>query len=206
MSLNVFDIVILVILVFSFVRGFMKGFFIEVASLIAIFLGAYAAINYSESVELFLKESILDWSDQTFRIVSFVLTFLTIVIIVITIGKILTKLADITALGLANKLMGGVFSVLKSALILSIIFVFFGRVNDTLPFVQEETLNESAFYHPIKEIAPTLFPTIIKKEKDGTTKFDLTAWLEVVKGDKVELISTKPLENLRHITKFEAHF
>ncbi|MGC6285793.1 MAG: CvpA family protein [Polaribacter sp.] len=175
MSLNVFDIVILVILVFSFVRGFMKGFFIEVASLIAIFLGAYAAINYSGSVELFLKESVLEWSDQTFRIVSFALTFLTIVIIVITIGKILTKLADITALGLANKLMGGVFSVLKSALILSIIFVFFGRVNDTLPFVKEKTLNESTFYHPIKEIAPTLFPSIIKKEKDGTTKFDLTA-------------------------------
>ena len=175
MSLNVFDIVILVILVFSFVRGFMKGFFIEVASLIAIFLGAYAAINYSGSVELLLKESVLEWSDQTFRIVSFVLTFLTVVIIVITIGKILTKLADITALGLANKLMGGVFSVLKSALILSIIFVFFGRVNDTLPFVKEETLNESTFYRPIKEIATTLFPSIIKKEKDGTTKLDLTA-------------------------------
>ncbi len=153
----------------------MKGFFIEVASLIAIFLGAYAAINYSSTVEIFLKETVLDWSDQTFRIVSFALTFLTIVIIIIIIGKILTKLADITALGLANKLMGGVFSVLKSALILSIIFVFFGRVNDTLPFVQEETLNESTFYHPIKDIVPTIFPSIIKKDKDGTTKFDLTA-------------------------------
>ena len=75
----------------------MKGFFIEVASLIAIFLGAYAAINYSSTVELFLKETVLDWSDQTFRIVSFALTFLTIVIIIIIIGKILTKLADITA-------------------------------------------------------------------------------------------------------------
>lgn len=174
MSLNVFDIVILVILVYSFVRGFMKGLFIEVAGLIAIFLGAYAAIHYAHNVEFFLKESMLEWSDKVNKITAFIFTFLVVVIIVITIGKMLTKLADITALGLANKIMGGIFSVLKSALILSVLFTFFGRINNTLPFVNDETLNESYFYHPIKEIAPTIFPSIIKKEKDGTTKFDIS--------------------------------
>ena len=34
--MNIFDCVIVVILIFAFVRGFFKGFFVEIASLIAL--------------------------------------------------------------------------------------------------------------------------------------------------------------------------
>ncbi|MBL4605010.1 MAG: CvpA family protein, partial [Flavobacteriaceae bacterium] len=39
--MNIFDIVIAVLLIFAFVRGFMKGFFVEVASLIALVGGVF---------------------------------------------------------------------------------------------------------------------------------------------------------------------
>ncbi|MAD97540.1 MAG: colicin V production protein [Flavobacteriaceae bacterium] len=175
MSLNAFDIIILIILGFAAVRGFMKGLFVEVASIVALFAGAYAAIYYSHNLEYFLRESIFDWGDKTYRIVAFIVIFISVVILVVFLGKVLTKIADITALGLMNKILGGLFAVLKSALILSIVFTFFGRINDTLPFVKDETLDNSVFYHPIKEIAPALFPTVIQKDKDGRTKFEIPA-------------------------------
>ena len=85
----------------------------------------------------------------------------------------LTKIADIAALGMLNKLLGAIFGALKIALILSVIFTFFGRLNNTIPFLKQETLNESLLYSPIKQIAPALFPSIIKEDKDGKTTIEL---------------------------------
>lgn len=165
--MNVFDIVIAALLLFAFVRGIMKGLFAEVASLVAIIAGVYCAIHFSYQVEYFLNDSILKWSHQTNKIVAFAATFLAVVLLVIFIGKILTKLADITSLGLLNKLLGGLFGVLKSAFILSILFTFFAKINKTIPVVKQETLDASVLYEPVRQIVPTIFPSIIQKDKDG---------------------------------------
>ena len=85
------------------------------------------------------KFTSINWSDQTNGIVAFAITFLVVVIVIIMIGKILTKIADVAALGMLNKILGGEFRT-KRALILSIIFTFFGRVNNTIPFIKQETL------------------------------------------------------------------
>jgi membrane protein required for colicin V production len=152
----------------------MKGFFAEVASLVAIIAGVYVAIHYAHHIESYLVNSnTINWSDETNRIVAFASTFLVVVILIIVIGKVLTKIADITALGMLNKLLGGVFAILKVALILSVIFTFFGRINDTIPFLKQETLDESILYNPVKLIAPALFPSIIKEDKDGNTSIGL---------------------------------
>lgn len=162
--MNVFDIIITVILLFAAVRGFMKGLFSEVASLIAIVAGVFCAIHFSYYVEYFLNDSILKWSHQTNKIVAFAFTFLTVVLLIIFIGKVLTKLADITSLGFLNKILGAGFSVLKSAIILSVIFLFFDKFNKTIPFVEKKTLDESVMYNSVKSIVPTLFPAIMDKD------------------------------------------
>jgi membrane protein required for colicin V production len=172
--MNIFDIIIIVLLILAFVRGIMKGLFAEIASLVAIIVGVYAAIHYAHYLEYyFVNSKAINWSDQTNSIVAFSITFLFVVLLVIFIGKILTKIADITALGLINKFLGGLFGVLKISLILSVIFIFFGRLNNTIPFITQETLDESYFYHPIKKIAPALFPSIIKEGKDGKTTIEI---------------------------------
>tara|TARA_R110002126_G_C10490551_1_gene503843 strand:- start:20348 stop:20860 length:513 start_codon:yes stop_codon:yes gene_type:complete len=162
--MNVFDIIIAVILLFAAVRGFMKGLFSEVASLVAIVAGVFCAIHYSYYVEYFLNDSILKWSHQTNKIVAFAVTFLAVVLLIIFIGKVLTKLADITSLGFLNKILGGLFSVLKSAIILSVIFLFFDKFNKTIPFVSEKTLDDSVLYNSVRIIVPTLFPAIMDKD------------------------------------------
>lgn len=166
--MNIFDIIIGALLLFAFVRGIMKGFFAEVASLVAIIAGVFVSIHYAENIEYYLVNSTaINWSDETNRIVSFAITFLFVVILVIFIGKVLTKIADITALGMMNKLLGGIFGALKIALILSIIFNFFGRINKTIPFVEQETLDASILYNPVKKVSTALFPSFLK---DGDAK------------------------------------
>lgn len=162
--MNVFDIIITVILLFAAVRGFMKGLFSEIASLVAIVAGVFCAIHFSYYVEYFLNDSVLKWSHQTNKIVAFAVTFLAVVLFIIFIGKVLTKLADITSLGFLNKILGAAFSVLKSAIILSVIFLFFDKFNKTIPFVEKKNLDESVMYNSVKIIVPTLFPAIMDKD------------------------------------------
>ena len=160
--MNIFDIVIAVILIIAFIRGFMKGFFVEIASLIALIGGIYGAIHFSYFTANILKKYVA-WSENYIVLTAFAVTFIAIVIAVSSLGKVFTKMADFVALGFINKILGGVFALLKSVVILSVIFVFFARVNSTIPFVEKQTLDASILYAPVKEIVPTIFPAIIKE-------------------------------------------
>ena len=163
--MNVFDIVIAALLIFGFVRGVMKGLFVEVASLAALIGGVYGAIHFSYFIGDFLKEAV-SWDQEYVSLAAFAGTFITIIVTIALLGKMLTKLADFAALGVINNILGGVFGAIKIGLILSVVFIFFGKMNDTISFVKKETLDESILYAPVKKIAPTIFPSIIKNEDE----------------------------------------
>jgi len=153
--MNVFDIVIAALLIFGFVRGVLKGLFVEVASLAALIGGVYGAIHFSYFIGDFLKEAV-SWDQEYVSLAAFAGTFITIIVTIALLGKMLTKLADFAALGVINKILGGVFGAIKIGLILSVVFIFFGKMNDTIPFVKKETLDESILYAPVRKIAPTI--------------------------------------------------
>ena len=161
--MNILDIILAVILLFGIVRGFKNGFFVEVTSLVALALGVYGAIHFSYFAGDFLKDKV-DWPEKTLQIVAFAITFLIIVLLISLTGKLLTKIADVAALGILNKIAGAAFGAAKLALILSIILIVFSKLNRTLPFVSEEGLSSSILYSPVKNLAPTLFPSILSKE------------------------------------------
>lgn len=161
--MNTFDIIIAALLLFGFVRGIMKGLFVEVASLVALIAGVYGAIHFSYFVGDWLEGSV-DWDEKYVSLVAFAVTFVAIIVVVALMGRILTKIADFAALGVLNKILGGVFGALKIGLILSVLFIFFGKMNDTIPFVSQENLEDSILYTPVKKIAPTIFPSIIKDD------------------------------------------
>jgi len=161
--MNTLDIILAVILLFGVVRGFMNGFFVEVTSLVALALGVYGAIHFSYFAGDFLKDKV-EWPEKTIQIVAFAITFVIIVLIISLAGKLLTKIADIAALGILNKIAGAAFGAAKLALILSIILIVFSKLNRTLPFVSQEGLDSSILYNPIKNLAPTLFPSILSKD------------------------------------------
>lgn len=163
--MSIIDIVLAALLLFGFIRGLFKGLFVEIASLVALVLGIYGAIHFSYFAADLL-ESKVDWSEKTINIVAFAVTFVIIVLAISLAGKALTKLADFAALGLLNKLLGGVFGALKIGLILSILLIVFSKLNNTLPFMEKEDLEKSVLYEPVKSLAPMIFPNLIKSESE----------------------------------------
>ena len=163
--MSIIDIVLGALLLFGLIRGAMKGLFVEVASLVALVLGVYGAIHFSGFAAEFL-ESKVNWDEKTINIVAFAITFVIIVLAISLAGKALTKLADFAALGILNKLLGGVFGILKIGLILSVLLIVFNKLNNTLPFMEKEGLEESILYKPVKSLAPMIVPNLIKSEAE----------------------------------------
>lgn len=162
--MSVIDIVLAALLLFGLVRGFMKGFFVEVASLVALIAGVYGAIHFSDFAATFLQDK-TEWNEKTINITAFAITFVVIVLIIALAGKALTKLADFAALGIVNKILGSVFGGLKIGLILSVILIVFDSLNNTLPFTSKEDLEDAVLYEPVKSLAPAIFPSILNKKE-----------------------------------------
>lgn len=168
--MNTFDIIIAAFLIFGFIRGLMRGLFIEVASLVALVAGIWGAIHFSYFIGTYLAEYV-DWEEQYITVVSFALTFALIVLAISLAGKALTKIADFAALGLFNKILGGIFGLLKFGLILSVVLIVFSKLRNSIPFVSEEEQQNSLLYEPVKNLAPMLFPSFIKVAEEEADDF-----------------------------------
>ena len=167
--MNVLDIILAALLIFGLVRGFIRGFFVEVSSLVALAVGLFGAIHFSYIIAKGLKDR-TEWTEKYVQIIAFACTFVIIVILVSLIGKFLTKIADTAQLGLMNKTFGALFGLAKIGLMLSVVLIILSKLNKEIPFVEEETLQDSVLYNPVKNLAPTIFPSILDKEWEAVKK------------------------------------
>ena len=157
MSGSSIDIVISIILIYGIIRGFYRGFFLEVSALIGLLLGLYCAINFKEVISYYL-EKILSWEENYIIIVSFLVTLIIVVIALNIIAKSLTKLANIMALGLLNKIAGAFLGLIKYSVICIVFVLLFDKINSSLTLIDELTILNSTFYPLIRYINQELFP------------------------------------------------
>lgn len=159
LQMNWIDFVIVALLVFGLIQGFIDGLIIEIAELAALVLGIWGAIHFS----WWTADKLAGWFDMNSSwtgVISFAVTFIVIVTVVYLVGKILDSVMKAISLGFINKTLGAVFGVLKTALILSVIFVFLNTIDEKKHFLPSATINNSFFYNPIADLVPSIFPVI----------------------------------------------
>lgn len=164
--MSVIDIIIGALILYGVVKGFFKGLFVEVTSLLALLVGVYGAVYFSNyAAEILLNN--FDLSEKNTNIIAFAVTFVAIVMAISLAGKVLTKLADFAALGLLNKLLGALFGGAKIALIISVLLLIFNTLNRTIPFVSNDEIESSLFYSPIKSLAPVILPELMNATSEA---------------------------------------
>jgi len=166
--MNIIDIVLLIVFAWFAYQGFKKGFVIELASLVALILGIYAAIYFSSYAEYFLVNS-LNMDNDYIPVTSFVITFIVVVIVVYALGRILEKLINMVALGFLNKLAGGAFGILKAAVFISIFFLILNHYN--INFISAEKKDNSLIYSPVEEIAPFIWSQLDELNDEKIEEF-----------------------------------
>jgi len=155
--MNTVDLVFAILLLWSVYRGFTKGFIVQLATLAALLLGILGAVLFSDfTSDLIIKK--FEVSGQYLPILSFAVTFVVIVIAVHLLAKMLNKLVDAIALGIVNRLLGVLFSLLKTAFIVSVILVLLNKLDNRFKFIPNETKENSLLYKPLSNFAPMIFP------------------------------------------------
>ena len=162
--MNYIDIILIIPIVWFAYQGFKRGLIIELASLIALILGIYAALYFSGYAADFLVNN-FDMGPKYLPVFAFIITFIVVVVLVHLFGRILEKLINMVALGFFNKFTGGVFGILKAVVFISIVLVVIHHFNDK--FVSEEKQEASLLYKPIAEVAPFLWRQIENFNLDG---------------------------------------
>ncbi len=152
--MNYIDIILIIPIIWFAYQGFKRGLIIELASLIALILGIYAALYFSGYAADFLVNN-FEMGPQYVPVIAFIITFIVVVVLVHLLGRILEKLVNMVALGFLNKLTGGIFGIMKAVLFISIILMVIHHFNNE--FVSKEKQDNSLLYKPIAGIAPFLW-------------------------------------------------
>ncbi len=126
--MNYLDLIIAIPLAWGAYKGFRKGLIVSVASLLALLLGIYGALEFSDYARALLTEN-TEMQANYVPITAFVLTFIAIVIAVHFIAKLIDKFIDAIALSWLNAIAGMAFGILKFAFILSILIFLFEKID-----------------------------------------------------------------------------
>jgi membrane protein required for colicin V production len=167
--MNYIDIILALLLLFAAINGFKNGFVSELASLAALVLGVWGGIEFSYITTDFLINR-LGIETNHLNLVSFLVTFVIIVILVHLVASSLSKLLEVAMLGWANKITGLVFGFFKTAFILSILLLVFNKIDDDVHILSPQTKSESKLYEPIRKLAPSVFPFIYTWQQKGDTQ------------------------------------
>jgi membrane protein required for colicin V production len=151
-----FDIAIAIALLVAFITGVRKGIIRQLFGLAALLLGVYGAFKFSKVAGQYLYE----WfkvSDHLAQGISFVVIFILILFVVILIGRMAAKLISLATLGGVDKILGGVFSVLKITCILCVLQFIVQFFNAQFHFLSE-SVETSFFYQFFDTVSRLVFP------------------------------------------------
>lgn len=157
--MNYLDIVLVLPLIIGGWRGFKKGFIIEIFTLLALLVGLYAGIHFSDFIAGILRKNVGMTSDYV-PIVAFTLVFLGVGAMVYFAGKLLERAVTAVALSPLNKFAGLVFGLVKMLFFTSAALVILESYDEKGNFLPAHLKEESLLYHPVKNVSLTAIPAL----------------------------------------------
>ena len=154
--MNIFDIITTIILIYGLINGFIKGFVVEVAGLISLVLGVMGAFKFADIFGIYLSPY-FDLDPKIIQTGSFILLFIIIIYTISLLAKMITKTLKVVALGMINRIFGGIFGLLKWGIILSSFVLVTQEINEIITFMPQDRVEESISYSLLYELGDFLF-------------------------------------------------
>ena len=154
--MNFIDILLLLPIVYGAYKGFNRGFLIEIATLLGLFIGVFCAMRYTPQVEQFLIKNIALQSDYN-HYIAWAVTSIATLLALMLLAWIVIKLADMLALGLINKLLGTFLGMLKYFFIVCITLLLVNFFNAKFAFIKPKHKQESMFYTTFTRVGDNIY-------------------------------------------------
>ena len=147
------DIIIAAPLLYGLIKGFSNGLIKEIIGLLSLIIGIYVAVNFSIFLEPYLAD-IFDNYEQFKPILAFAILFVAAILIIKLIGSLVNKLTKVLALGFISRIFGGIFGLLKIALIVSFLLTIEARFE----LISTVTKQNTKLYKPTLNLLEIIAP------------------------------------------------
>lgn len=133
MGQDIFDLIIILVLVYFLGRGFVHGFVGEVAGIVSLVGGFWVARAYHPELSRHLT-AIADPAWRT--IAAYVLIFLAVILTVAVLARLLQKILSFSFVSWADRLAGGLLGLAKGALLCALALLVLQKFFHDAPFMQ----------------------------------------------------------------------
>ncbi len=145
--MNWLDVILLLPLLVGLVRGLMRGLISEVIAIIVVILGVLGARLAAPPFSEWLLRQFA-WPEGVCSVVAYTLVFLAIAVILSLLAKGLTRFMRAIHLGWANKLLGGIFGIVKYGMIVLLIVFVLDKTNETFHYLDEAPVVKTSIVYP----------------------------------------------------------
>lgn len=153
--MNYLDVVLSVPLLWGLYKGVTRGIIKELSTLLALILGVYGAINYSDLLSPILADFITIGEDYQ-SIFSFSLVFILIVLVVRLLAALLDKLISFVSLTVFSRLAGALFGIFRMAFLCSALLLVVNTLNNRIEIIPHDDIEQSLLFQPISDLVPLM--------------------------------------------------
>lgn len=158
---DIFDVVIILLLTFFAIRGYIVGFVGEVAGIVSLVGGFWVAHTFHAQ----LADKITFLSEPLWRnMAAYVILFVAVVIAVAIVARVLQKITTFAFVAWADHLGGAVMGLAKGLIVCSIAFVVLGQFCANADFYKNSRVRPyfTTFIDTVRDALP---PDVVKKFK-----------------------------------------
>ena len=165
MTMEVIDIIILILIGVGVIQGLMKGSMKELASVVGFVAGLLLARALFGTVAEQLAPA-LGTSITIAQILSFILIWVAVPIGCSLVASVLTKALDVVNLGWLNRLAGAMLGAVKMMLLVGIGIYVLEYIDPKSEMISRTTKRTSVLYTPMKELVDQCLPVVKDMTED----------------------------------------
>jgi membrane protein required for colicin V production len=152
------DILFLTLLGIGFVRGFIKGAIMQLASLAGIILGIYCAYHFYQPVSELLES--VKVSQRIAVPLAYLIVFVAVAVAAYFGGKLFVSVSKLFALSWLDKLAGGIAGALIVALVTGVLLNLYVNASEKISGKANNAHDKSLLFNPLKQLPNTILPFI----------------------------------------------
>ncbi len=119
--MSLVDLVIFAVLAVSVISAFVKGFFVEVFSLVGVIVGLFlAAANYATFAPWI--ERVVE-NHEVANLIAFVVIALLVMVAAGLLGRVFRRLLRGVGLGIVDRLLGAAFGLVKGVVVVTLVLM-----------------------------------------------------------------------------------
>ena len=155
--MNYLDILFVLLLIWGGYNGFKSGFIIQLFMTLALFLGLYAGVHFSNFASRIITEDFGSKSEYV-PVISFTITFLAVGAMVYFAGKAIEKVIKVVRLTPFNKIAGLGLGLIKMSFYIGGFVIIAESYDERNDVIDSTTKSGSLMYYPIKKVTTATIP------------------------------------------------